>query len=96
MFQQAMGHLSNMNASGRVEAFRGFAAQISKADPSWKATELAARNATVFAGDAGGRIIAFDQSGNMFRGIGAQTSAALQIQKGGEIVVDFLKLTPIK
>jgi hypothetical protein len=95
MLGEAVGHLKNMAGSGRADAFRNFAQQIGDATRgAWTATEMGATNARVFLGEAGEALV-FDRAGNMFRGrIG--DAAAFVLQKGGEYLVNFDKLNPIR
>jgi hypothetical protein len=95
MFRQAVGQLQQMAGSARVDAFRNFAGQIAdKTRGQWSAAEQAAKNGTVFAGE-GGEALVFDAAGNMFRG-SLSNAAAFVIQKGGELLVNYEKLTPLK
>ena len=94
MFREAVGHLSEMAGSGRVEAFRNFAGQISESSKgAWQATQMAAQNVTMFVGEAGEALV-FDAAGQMFRGNIANT-AAFVLQKGGEYIVNLDKLRAI-
>jgi RHS repeat-associated protein len=92
MMTQAVEHLQEMPGAARVDAFRGFAQQITQANPGeWKATEMAAQNGTAFFGD--GRMIAFDALGNMFKG---SPEVGLTILRGGQTMINFDKLKPIQ
>lgn len=95
MFREAVGRLSNMAGSARVDAFRQFASQIAETTKgAWTATQQAASNGTIFAGEQGEALV-FDAAGNMFRGNLANT-AAFVMQKGGEILVNYDKLKPLQ
>lgn len=66
MLGEAVGHLRGMPGAKRVGAFRQFSGEITKETAGqWSAKELAAKNATIFAGE-GGEALVFDGAGNMF------------------------------
>ena len=95
MLGQAVGHLKGMSGAQRVGAFRQFAGQItSSTNGQWSAKELAARNATIFAGE-GGEALVFDAAGNMFRGQLADR-AAFAFVEGGQIEVNYSLLRALQ
>jgi len=95
MLREAVGHLSKMSGSDRVGAFKDFAGQIADATKgAWTASQQAATNGTVFAGEQGEALV-FDAAGNMFRGNLANT-AAFVTQKGGELLVNYDQLKPLQ
>jgi hypothetical protein len=95
MLGEAVGHLKTLPGAGRVGAFRDFARQITATTRGqWSAKEVAARNATIFAGE-GGEAFVFDAEGNMFRG-SLSDRAAFGFGEGGLIDVVFDHLKAIK
>jgi hypothetical protein len=93
MLGQAIQALQGMQAGARVDAFRNFAHQIESATQgAWRAMELQAVNATVFAGEAGEAMV-FNASGQAFRGKIGNTE---QFTRGANgLVANFDKLTQI-
>jgi hypothetical protein len=95
MFRQAVGYLQQMSGSGRIDTFRHFAGQIAESTKGqWSAAEQSAVNGTIFAGE-GGEALVFNAAGKMFRG-SLSNAAAFVVQKGGALLVNYDKLTPLK
>ena len=93
MLGEAIGHLKNMAASGRVDAFRNFAQQITtQSRGAWTAVESAATNGTMFVGGAG-RTLVFSPTGQMYIG-NITNAAAFRVGQGGvtTVVYDALQL----